>query len=202
MKKVEIKTYEMGESLLPTLVFLVFGIFLMTEPVNILKTAMYILGGVIALIGVFNLLIFYKTGENKKEIINGGVYIIIGMVTILCVAIFYDTVEMVLRWLFAIYLLYVGINRLVSSFKAIGNKTPYFINSILIILIAILLVAIPGLPLIAVGAFITGYAVVEIVGFIFGKKNSMSVTTVKETVEVTKTLPNKEENNEEQKLLK
>ena len=39
MRKIEIKTYEMGESLLAGIIFLIFGIFLITDPVDLIKIA-------------------------------------------------------------------------------------------------------------------------------------------------------------------
>lgn len=198
-KKIEIKTYEMGESLFAAIVFLIFGIFLITDPVDMIKIALYILGGFITLLGIFKLLIYYKTTDgNKREIINGGVFIIIGMATILCVAIFYDKVETVLRFLIAIYLLYVGINRVVSAFKVKGDKKPYFINAAVIIAIAVALAAIPGLSLRVMGILIVLYAIAEIVGFVLGRKN-YTATEVSEAVIVKEQITT---NNEDVKLLK
>jgi uncharacterized membrane protein HdeD (DUF308 family) len=57
-KKIEIKTYEMGESIFAAIIFLVFGIFLITNPENMLKIVMLIFGGFITLLGVFKLLIY------------------------------------------------------------------------------------------------------------------------------------------------
>ena len=199
-KKIEIKTYEMGESLFAAIIFLIFGIFLITNPVDLIKIAMFILGGFITLLGVFKLLIYYKTTDgNKKDIINGGVFIILGMAVILCVAIFYDAVETVLRILIAIYLLYVGVNRIVSAFKVKGDKKPYFINAIIIIAIAVALAAIPGLPLVVVGLLITLYAIVEIVGFVLGRKNGNTISKVDEAVIVNEQIETKQE---DVKLLK
>ena len=190
-KKIEIKTYEMGESIFSAIIFLIFGIFLMTDPQDMIKIAMYILGGFITLFGVFKLLMYYKISDsnnsNKRDVINGGAFIIIGMAVILCTAIFYDAVETVLRIVIAIYLLYVGINRMVSAFKVKGNKKPYFVNAIVIIAIAVALAAIPNLPLIVVGILITLYAIVEVVGFILGRKNNPQGITeavvIKEQIE-------------------
>ena len=67
MRKIEIKTYEMGESLLAGIIFLIFGIFLITDPVDLIKIAMYILGAFITLLGIFKLLIYYKTTDGNKK---------------------------------------------------------------------------------------------------------------------------------------
>lgn len=201
MKKIEIKTYEMGESLFAAIIFLIFGIFLITDPVDLIKIAMFIIGGFITLLGIFKLLIYYKTTDgNKKEIVTGGFFILIGMASILCVAIFPDQVFTVLRMILAIYLLYVGVNRLVSAFKVEKDKKSYFINALIIIAIAVLLAVIPGLSLRFTGIFIVLYAIVEIVGFVLGRKSGNTIgSKVPEAVVVNEQI---EEHHEEQKLLK
>ena len=121
MKKVEVRTYNMGESLFNAILFFILGIILFTNPNGIVKVLIYIIGGISILIGIFKLLMCYKlpqTKENQKEIVNGLVYMIIGMVTIVCAIIFFDAVENVLRLTFAVFLLYVGINRFINAFKA------------------------------------------------------------------------------------
>ena len=201
MKKIQIKTYEMGESVFAAIIFMILGIILITNPNGVVKVTLYIVGTLITLMGIFKLLLFYKSNDNqKKDIISGGAFILFGMALILCVAVFFDKVEVVLRLIASIYLLYVGIYRLIYAFKAKGSKKPYFINALLIILIAILLAVIPGMPLWAAGWFIVAYAVVEIIGFVFGRKNG-PVVTVTEAVIVNEKLTDSKEN-EDVKLLK
>ena len=194
MKKIEIKTYEMGESLFSAIIFLLFGIFLITDPKSLIQIALYIFGGFVTLLGVFKLLLYYKTPEgNKKEILNGGVFIILGMALILCVAIFYNQVETVLRYITAVYLLYVGINRLVSAFKTKDNKKPYFINALIIIALAVLMAVIPGMPLRVVGILIVLYAITEIAGFVIGRKNKTNEPSVAEAVIINEQIDTKTE---------
>lgn len=202
-KKIEIKTYNMGESLLAGIIFLIFGIFLMTNPGDIITVAIVITGIFVALLGVFKLLIYYKTQDgNKKEIISGGVFIILGMALILWALISPNTVKMALSVLIAIYLFYVGINRIIYAFKVKGNKKPYFVNALIIIAVAIALAVVPfviaELPLILLGILIALYGVAEIVGFIFGRKN-MNEFGVAEAVIVKEQISTKDE---DVKLLK
>ncbi len=199
MKKIEVKTYQMGESLIVAIIFLLFGIFLITDPKEMIKIALYIMGGFITLLGIFKLLFYYKStvNTNKKEIITGGFFIIVGMSLILCTVAFFDVIEVVLRYIIAVYMLYVGVNRLVSAFKVKGNKKPYFINAGIIIAIAVALAAIPGLPLYVMGWIVVFYAIVEIVGFVFGRKN---VPEVAEAVIIKEQITT--DNGEEVKLLK
>lgn len=193
MKKFGLKTHEMGEALFSSIIFLIIGIFLITEPVNLIKVCLYVFGSFIALVGIFKLLLYYKESNgNKKDIISGGFFIFLGMGTIICTIAFYEHLETVFRLILSIYLLYVGINRFVFAFKVKAKKQPYFINAALIILIAILLAVIPGLPLMVVGILVTLYAVFEIIGYIIGKKDKVDID-ITEAVVVSEQVENKEE---------
>ena len=202
-KRVQLKTSEMGESILASIIFLILGIFLITNPTGWIQWIVGILGVVITLIGVFKLLVYYKSKEeqNKKDVLTGGVFIFLGMASIICALVFMDKVIGALRIILAIYLLYVGIFRLVYAFKAKGDKKPFFINALIIIGVGVLSLLIPGLfdtPLIAIGILLTVYSIAEIVGFVFGRKNGTGIS-VAEAVIVSEKI---ETNNDDVKLLK
>lgn len=201
MKKIEVKAYNMGESLFNALLFFILGVILFTNPNGVVKIVIYILGAFVLLSGIFKLLVYYKTAQynpNKKEIINGMIYMILGMATITCSLVFFDAIETVLRLAVAVFLLYIGLNRLINAIKEPkGNKLVYLINSILIIGSGIALAIIKGLPFKIVGLFIIGYSIIEIFGFIFYKKNDDNKSKIKEA----KILKEKEDK-EERKLLK
>ena len=141
MKKIEVKTYNMGESLFNAILFFILGIILFTNPNGVVKFVIYILGAFSILIGIFKLLVYYQTAQfnpNKKEIVNGMIYMIIGMITIICSIVFFDAIETVLRLTVSIFLLYVGINRLINTFKQPkGEKIIYFVNSWLLFALSI-----------------------------------------------------------------
>ena len=201
MKKIEVKTYNMGESLFNAILFFILGIILFTNPNGVVKFVIYILGAFSILIGIFKLLVYYQTSQfnpNKKEIINGMIYMLIGMITIICSIVFFDAIETVLRLTVSIFLLYVGINRLINTFKQPkGEKIIYFVNALLIIALAIALAFIQNLPFRIVGLFIIVYSIIEIIGFILCKRKSNIKETVKEATVILE-----KETNEEKKLLK
>lgn len=201
MKKIEVKAYNMGESLFNAILFFILGIILFTNPNGVVKIVIYILGAFATLTGIFKLLVYYKTAQynpNKKEIINGMMYMLIGMATITCSLVFFDAIETVLRLAVAIFLLYIGLNRLVGAFREPkGSKLIYLVNAILIIGAGVALAIIKGLPFKIVGLFIIGYSIVEIVGFIFCKKNGNTRQVIKEATIVEET-----NNKEGRKLLK
>ena len=124
---------------------------------------------------------------------------LIGMATIICAIIFFDTVETVLRLTVALFLLYSGINRLISAFKdKTGNKKLFFVNSIILIVAGIALALIKGLTFKIVGLFIIGYSVLEIISFIlFKKKGNNDKPEIKEAMIIEE-----KDNKDNQKLLK
>lgn len=197
-KKIQLKTAEMGESILAAIIFLILGIFLITNPTGWIQWIVGIVGSIITLVGVFRLLLYYKSKEGeKKEVLTGGVLILLGMIMIICAIAFMDKVTDALRITLAIYLLYSGIFRLVYAFKTKGDKKPYFINALIIIGLGILLIILPGLidaPLIIIGVLLVLYAIAEIVGFVLGRKNGTGIA-VAEAVVVS-------EKDEDVKLLK
>ena len=201
-RKIQLRTAEMGESILAAIIFLILGIFLITNPTGWIQWIVGIVGCVITLVGVFRLLLYYKSKEGeKKEVITGGVLIILGMTMIICAIAFMDKVTDALRITLAIYLLYSGIFRLVYAFKTKGNKKPYFINALIIIGLGVLLILLPGLidaPLIIIGVLLTVYAITEIVGFVLGRKNGTGIS-VAEAVIVSEKIDTK---NDDVKLLK
>ena len=201
MKKIEVKTYNMGESLFNAILFFILGIILFTNPNGVVKFVIYILGAFSILIGIFKLLVYYQTSQfnpNKKEIINGMIYMLIGMITIICSIVFFDAIETVLRLTVSIFLLYVGINRLINTFKQPkGEKIIYFVNALLIIALAIALAFIQNLPFRIIGLFIIVYSIIEIIGFILCKRKSNIKENVKEATVILE-----KETNEEKKLLK
>lgn len=201
-KKIQLKTAEMGESIFAAIIFLILGIFLITNPTGWIQWIVGIVGLVITLVGVFRLLLYYKTKEgDKKEVLTGGVFIILGMAAILCALVFMDKVIDAFRIILAIYLLYSGIFRLVYAFKVKGDKKAYFVNALIIILIGVLLLVTPGLiktPLVMIGILLTIYAIAEIVGFVLGRKNGTGVS-VAEAVIVSEKI---ETSNDDVKLLK
>ena len=201
MKKIEVKTYNMGESLFNAILFFILGIILFTNPNGVVKFVIYILGAFSILIGIFKLLVYYQTAQfnpNKKEIVNGMIYMLIGMITIICSIVFFDAIETVLRLTVSIFLLYVGINRLINTFKQPkGEKIIYFVNALLIIALSIALAFIQNLPFRIVGLFIIVYSIIEIIGFILCKRKSNTKESIKEATVILE-----KETTEEKKLLK
>lgn len=193
-KKSKFKIYSMGESLVFAIFFLILGIILIAKPDSIVKTILYIIGSIAAVVGIFKLMLYYKVSEyvqDKKDLINGIIYLIFGTVVIVSTSVFYDKVEYILRLVLSIYLLYVGVFRIVSAFKIKKeHRLPFYVNAIVVTLIALILLFVPKLPFVVVGVFLVIYSITELFGFVIEKdkykKNEIKEAEVLRVVEPKK----------------
>lgn len=160
-----------GDSLISAFLFFLFGIILFTNPNGLIKTIIYIFGGICILAGIFKILFYYKSNAERRDVVNGLAYLIFGMVTIISTLVFFDAVETVLRLAVSLFFLYIGINRLITGFKVPSTlRSMYLINSILLIGGAVALALIQGLGFKMLGLFIVGFSLVEIICYVFFKK--------------------------------
>ncbi len=173
MKKITIINYANENSLLTSILFLLFGIILFTNPGGILKFISYIAGGILILIGIFNLLDYQKTLkklniEQKTKLIIGVVLIVLGVFTIL----FSSLIETTIRLILGGWIIYSGVIRLIEALNNMENKTSFIARLVVSILLIIcgLYVALTDLVYSMIGLFIIIYAILDIIGYIFYKK--------------------------------
>lgn len=161
-------------SVFGSIIFLLFGIILFTNPGGIVKFISYITGGILILIGIINILGYNKTLkklniEETSKLISGVVLIILGLVVI----IFSSFIETTIRLVFGAWIIYSGIMKLIDSLNIKNDKTTYYINlgvSILMIIVGFY-VALTGLAYKMIGLFIMIYSILDIISFVSYKSS-------------------------------
>lgn len=158
-------------SLLYSIIFLIFGVILFTNPGGILKFVSYITGAVLIIIGICNILNYRKTLKNlnielKGKLITGIVLIILGLITTIIVSF----IETTIRLIISAWIIYNGIIKLIN---ALANKDTTFIPC-LIIAIAIILCGLfialeKNLVFKFIGLFIMIYCALDISNYIIKK---------------------------------
>ena len=174
MKKITVIEYSNDTSLISSILFLIFGIILFTNPSGILNFISYIVGGILIIIGIFNILSYRRTLkklniEQKYKLVIGVILIIFG----LFVMLFSSLIEMTFRLICGGWIIYTGIIRLIQTLNIKENKIQFISHLIIAILLIIcgFYVALKtNLIFSTIGLFIILYAVLEIIGFIFYKK--------------------------------
>ena len=174
MKRLTVIEYSNDTSLVSSILFLIFGIILFTNPSGILNFISYIVGGILIIIGIFNILSYRKTLkklniDQKYKLISGVILIIFGLFVIL----FSSLIEMTIRLICGGWILYSGIIRLIETLNNRENKISFIsrlIVSILLVICGFYVAIETNLIFSTIGLFIIIYAILEIIGFIFYKK--------------------------------
>ena len=173
LKKITIVNYSNDNSLFSSILFLLFGIILFTNPGDILKFISYIAGGSLILIGIFNIINYRRilkklNIEQKSKLISGIILITLGLIAIL----FSSLIETTIRLIFGGWIIYSGIMRLIEVLNNKENSISFVARLIVSILLIIcgLYVALTDLVYSMIGLFIIIYAILDIIGYIFYKK--------------------------------
>ena len=103
-------------SIFGSILFLLFGIILFTNPGVILKFVSYITGGILILIGLANIVSYKKilkklNIEETSKLISGIILIVLGLIVI----IFSSLIETTIRLVFGGWIIYSGIMKLIAS---------------------------------------------------------------------------------------
>ncbi len=178
--KINIKDYTSVVSLISSVLFLILGAVMYTNPSAVVIFTTYIIGGLLILIGVFkcvkNYLDIKKDNSiSSTEMIVGIVLIVLGVVCIFLAGV----VEAFIRLVIGGWILISGINRLINSLY-LDKKTSKFWIMLFLSLILIggglYTILEVNLAFKAIGIVLMIYSILEIVGYIFNKR---SVTVIK-----------------------
>ena len=176
-KKFNLKFDDINESLIKSIIFFLLGVVLFTNPNKVVTISLYVIAGLFLLLGLFKILSYYKHPDNKNDVIIGTMYLIFSITVALFTLLLFNALETIFRYTVAVFFLYTGIIRIIASFsKPKRIRTIYLINSLVMIGAAIAVALIPGIGLSILGLIIIFYSLIEIVTYIFYKKESKDIT--------------------------
>lgn len=162
-------------NLVYSLLFLVFGIILLTSTEDLISIVSKFIGIVLIIAGMVKSIIYIymkgKLGEYKfSELAIGLLIILCGVLLIICSS----ALSFAIRTVVGIWALFAGINRIILaiSVKSVDNTgfKMYLSTSIIMILVGILLIS--GLFDQIIGLLIIIYSVTEIIDYIYFKSKS------------------------------
>lgn len=160
-------------SLFNSIIFLILGVILFTNPGGILKFLSYIVGCILLIPGIFNILSYYRTLkklniEEHGTLIRGIILIILAVVVI----VFSSFVETTIRLVCGGWIIYSGVVKLIEAIKCKDNKTTFYVGlavSILMILCGFYVALAVNLVFSLIGLFIMIYAILDIVSYVSKK---------------------------------
>lgn len=174
MKKI-VNNYSNIMSLIYSIIFFILGAIIYTKPEAIILFVSYVIGGIIILIGTFKCIKNYldvkkDNNTSSKEMISGIALVVIGLVFILLAGV----IEALVRLIIGGWILFSGINRLINSLSLPKKNRIfiiYLIISILLIGIGLYTILESNLAFQAIGIVLMAYSLIEIIGYIFNKKD-------------------------------
>jgi len=159
-------------TLISALLFLVFGIILLTNTEDLITTISKVMGGVLVLIGIIKAIIYiYMKGKlgdyNITKLIISLLFISSGILLIFLSG----ALSFAIRTIVGMWILFSGINRVIFaiSLSSMDKKSflVYLITSLLMIILAIIIIT--GVFDKLIGLLIIIYATIEIVSYIYYK---------------------------------
>lgn len=200
--EIKIKSYSSQSSLINSIIFFILGGILFTSAEKVVSTLSIIIGIVMASAGIIEFTIYLINKKNKiqrtSDLARGIILIILSIIFIR----FAKIVEQIIRFIIGAWILFSGINRLISILS-MNNKDkkfiPLLIISALLICVGIYTIVIGDVILSTIGLIMMIYAGIDIAGYILYTKDKAEK---EEEGATTLIIPEKEEKKEEKKAKK
>lgn len=163
-------------NLLISILFLIVGILLFSNPSGVVKFITYIIGALFIIMGISKIFSYYRMSKkmninNTGDLILGIVTGIIGIIVIFCSS----AIEFVIRIIMGGWILYSGIVKLMYSLKLKEFKVTSWIYilivSILMIICGLYIIIKSNLIFSTIGLVLIIYSIIEIVQYIVLPKN-------------------------------
>lgn len=218
--KIEVKAYNSIALLISSIALFILGAVMFTNPNEMVVITTYILGGLIIIMGLFKSIKNYldvkkDSSTSSVGMVSGVVLIVIGLIIIFLSG----AIEFLVRFIIGGWILFSGINRLINALSLPKKDTSFWVLLGLALLLiggGIYTVLSTNLLFKYLGLILMIFATLEIVGYIFSRKEIVKafqeekvveavVTEVKEDIKELdnkdnkKKKSNKEEDGEESK---
>lgn len=179
-------------NLIYALLFLVFGIILLTSTEDLITIVSKVIGAGLVIIGIIKSIIYIymkgKVGDySTSKLAVGILFICSGLLLIL----FSGTLSFAIRTIIGIWVLFSGINRIIFAItiKSVDKNGffVYLVTSLLMIILGIIIIA--GIFDKLIGLLIIIYAAMEIINYIYFKVKNKNYEDLTDTIK-----PSKKEN--------
>ena len=190
--KIGVKSYSEVISLIYSIIFFILGAIIFTKPEVIILFISYVIGGIFTIIGLFKCIKNYldikkDNSISSKEMLIGILLIILGLVFILLAGV----IEALVRLVIGGWILFTGINRLINSLTIKIKNKKFIIRlviSLLLIGVGLYTILESNLAFKTIGLVLMVYSFLEILGYIFNKKDYLEETIIIEDKKVIDTV--------------
>ena len=184
--KVSYKNYSSILVLISSIIFFILGALMYTKPDTVVIYTTYIIGGLLITIGIFKCIKNYldvkkDNSTSSSEMVIGITMAVIGIVCIFLAGV----IEALVRLILGGWILFAGINRLINVLNLDKKTSNFWVLLILAILLiggGLYTILEVNLAFQAIGIVLMIYSVLEIIGYIFNRKN---VTVIKTEIKTS-----------------
>lgn len=176
--EIKIKSYSSQSSLISSIIFFILGAILFTSADKVISFISIAIGILLAVIGIINLTIYIH--NVKKEIPTSKSHITVAVITLILAFIFIffsNIVEQFIRFIVGAWILLTGITRFINVLS-INTKNrkfiPLLVVSILLMAVGVYTIVIGNIVLAYIGLIMMIYAAIEIAGYIFYTKDTIT----------------------------
>lgn len=177
--KIEIITNQ-SKSLLSSIIFLIIGVILITNADIILSFISIVIGSILLISGIINIFIYAQRRKSNNPFANRSLFYSIVLILLGIIFIFFsDIIETSIRFILGGWILMSGIYQLITAIS-LSHKNTKFISSLIVaialVILSIYVIFTENLLLSSIGIIMVIYSIIEIMGFIFNKRNCRTIT--------------------------
>ena len=199
--EIKVKNYNYQSTLISSILMFIAGAILWYNPEIFITTISKIIGLLFLIATLIN---FYIARKQNKNVENPSYFKYFSTIILLALAIvflfFSETIEKLIRIFFGFWIIFVGVNRLTTSFQS--KKLSLTIVALLLILIGIYTILIGDVAISIVGIILMIYGIIDIVGYVLYKKDDTSEVKISESTELITTTNTEEAKKRTKKLKK
>lgn len=172
------KSYSSQSSLISSIFFFILGAILFTSADKVVSFISIGIGIILAVIGIANLTIYFYNVKRERPVKKST--IVISVLTLAFAFIFIcfsNIVEQFIRFIIGAWILLTGITRLINvlSMSPKSKKyLPLLIVAILLMIVGVYTIVVSNIFLSTIGLIMMVYAAIEIIGYIFYTKDSIT----------------------------
>ncbi len=175
-------------SLINGILFIVIGVFIFFKPDAVIKFISYFIGGLLLAVGIYKVVNYYIQDKrlgvvNTNELAFGISAIVLGLLFIFLAG----TIELMLRIVIGVWLIFAGIARISNTFYTTTRDSKFFallIVGFLLVAAGIYVILVSNLVISTIGLIMAIYGLIDLISYFVYKDSFLNTKPKKKEIEV------------------
>lgn len=178
-------------SLINGLLFIFIGLFIFIKPDAVIKFISYFIGGLLLAIGIYKVVNYYIQDKrlgivNTNELAFGISAVVLGLLFIFLAG----TIELMLRIIIGVWLIFAGIARISNTFYTTTRDSKFYallVVGLILIVTGLYVILVSNLVISTIGLIMAIYGLIDLVSYFIYKDSfidNMTNNSNKKEIEV------------------